>query len=74
MQHGEATEVEPRERATIVEIALQRNDAVASEPAHIVAMTREADEAHAVPQQVGDPQGDIAATHEQQPLHHDPAD
>jgi hypothetical protein len=37
-------------------------------------MAGEADDAHAMPQKVGDAQRDIAATHEQQPLRHEQAD
>jgi len=74
VQHAEGAEVEPGKRAPIVEIACKRNDSVASELAHVVAMAREADDAHAMPQQAGDAQRDIAATHEQQPLRHEQAD
>ena len=74
MKNGRYAEIESRERTAIVEVAFERNDAVASKPAHVVAVAREADEPHAIVQQVGDAQRHVAATHEQQPLHHDPAD
>ena len=74
MQDRRCCEIESRERTAIVEVAEQRHDAAASKLAHVVAVAREADETHPVPQQLGDAQRDIAATHEQQPLHHDPAD
>ena len=74
MHDRERAEVEPRERAAIVEVAFDRHDAALSQFAHVVAVARNADEAHAMPQQSGDAQRHIAASHEQHPLHHDVAD
>jgi hypothetical protein len=74
MHDGERAEVEPRERTSIVEIAFERHDAALSQLAHDVADARDADEAHAMPQQFGDAQRHVAASHEQHTLHHDVAD
>jgi len=74
MQHRERARAKAFERAAIVEIAYQRNDAVQAELAHVVAIACQADEPDPMPQEVRDPQGDIAASHQQQPLRHDPAD
>ena len=74
MHDGERAEVEPRERAAIVEIAFDWHDAALTQLPHVVAVAREAHEPHAVPQQVGDAQRHVAASHEQHPLHHDVAD
>ena len=74
MHDGECAEVEPRERAAIVEIAFDRHDAALSQLPHVVAPSSDAREAHAVAQQVGDAQRHVAASHEQHPLHHDVAD
>ena len=74
MQHRERARAKAFERAAIVEIADQRNDAVQAQLAHVVAIACQADEPDPMPQEVRDPQRDIAASHQQQPLRHDPAD
>ena len=74
MHDGEGAEVEPRERAAIVEIAFDRHHAALTQLPRVVAIAREAHEAHAVPQKVGDAQRHVAASHEQHTLHHDVAD
>jgi hypothetical protein len=74
MHDGICTDVEPREHPAIVEVACDRNHAALPQLPHVVAVARQARQAHALAQQVGDAQRDIAASHEQYPLHHDAAD
>ena len=74
MQHRERSHAKTRKRAAIVEVADERDDAVQAELAHVVAIASQADKSDAMPQKIRDSQGDIAATHQQQPLRHDPAD
>ena len=74
MHDGECAHVEPRERMAIVEIACDRNHATLPQLPHVVAIARQPHQAHALAQQVRDAQRDIAASHEQYPLHHDGRD
>jgi hypothetical protein len=70
MQHREWRGTQPAERAPIVEIPHQWNDAIRPQLADVVAVAREPDKSHAMTQTLRDAQCDIPATDEQYPLHH----
>ena len=74
MQDREGRRGETSERAARIEIADERDDTMRAKLAHIVRISRQSDQSHAVPQEVCDAYGDIAAPHQQQPLRHDLAD
>jgi hypothetical protein len=69
MQHCERRGAQARKRASIIEVAHERNDAVAAQFADVVRSTRESHEVSAMAKAFCDAQGDIAASYEQDSMH-----
>ena len=70
MEHGERRRLQSSQRAPVVEVADKRDDAMRAQLGHVGAIARQADEMRALSQSSRDAQRDVAAAHQQHPLHH----
>ena len=69
MQHREGRSLQPTQRAVVVQVGNQRNDALRAKLAHVVAIACESDEAGAIAQALRNAQRDVAATNQEHALH-----
>jgi hypothetical protein len=69
MQHREGRSLQPTQRAVVVQVGNQRNDALRAKLAHIAAFTRVSDEMRAVAQALRDAQRNVAAPYQEHALH-----
>lgn len=69
MQHREGRHLQPGERAPIIEIADERDDAMSAQPARVITVASKAYETGAMREPLRDAQRDVAATYEHYALH-----